>query len=115
MGEAKSDEERSAAMAHLRAIRAEHGLNRRTRSAPAAPVSESTEDEGTLSEGSPPDRELEDPMAIKYALELAAHRETTDRLLAEKDRTIEVQGDLIAELKAQVAALGAAGVGSGPS
>lgn len=44
---------------------------------------------------------LDSAHSVKYALELAAHRETTQRLLAEKDRTIEAQQALIAELRAQ--------------
>ena len=38
---------------------------------------------------------------IQYRMELAAHRETTDRLLAEKDLRIEALEQLVAELRAQ--------------
>jgi len=51
-----------------------------------------------------PGHEMDDPMAVKYALELAAHRDTTQRLLEEKDRTIAAQQALITELRAKLRA-----------
>ena len=38
----------------------------------------------------------------KYEMELAAHRDTTTALLAEKDRTIVKLEELVAELRRQV-------------
>lgn len=90
-------------MERLRAIRAEHGLGRRPSPPRASDRSEPTH--GVANDIAAGDV-MEDPMAIKYALELAAHRETTQRLLAEKDRTIATLGELIAELRSQLAAGG---------
>ena len=40
--------------------------------------------------------------AVKYAMEIAAHRDTTDKLLHEKDRTITLLRESVAELRAEL-------------
>jgi len=94
-----SDDEKATALSELRAIRARHGLTRRAKPAvERVAATELVKAEKSFAQ------DLDDPMAIKYSLELAAHRETTQRLLAEKDRTIEAQAALIDELRQRQAA-----------
>ena len=101
-----NEDERAQALAELRAIRQRHGLSSRasrTKSARSEPSQAALmEPAGTEAEAVDAPDYLDNPDAVKYALELAAHRETTDRLLDEKDRTIEAQQALIAELRAQL-------------
>ena len=40
--------------------------------------------------------------AVKYAMEMAAHRDTTERLIDEKDRAITRLEDSVAELRAEL-------------
>ena len=47
-----------------------------------------------------------DSTVVKYEMELAAHRETTERLLAEKDRVIAVLEELVVSLQRQLARSG---------
>ena len=103
MSDEVSEHDRANALSEIRAIRARHGLNKSRR--PKSGDVEAVDLSESVRTGADPSIEdLDDPMAIKYALELGAHRETTDRLLAEKDRTIETQAALIAELRNQIAA-----------
>ena len=58
--------------------------------------------------GGPPEADSANPddapletLQLKYEMELAAHRDTTTALLAEKDRTIAGLEDLVAELRRQ--------------
>lgn len=43
-----------------------------------------------------------DDYAVKYAMEIAAHRETTDRLLEEKDQSIRRLEESVSELRAEL-------------
>ena len=45
---------------------------------------------------------VEEGLRAKYEMELAAHRDTTAALLAEKDRTIAKLEDLVGELRRQL-------------
>lgn len=56
---------------------------------------------GAVPEPAPADRGGDD-YAVKYAMEMAAHRDTTGKLLEEKDRTIHRLEESITELKAEL-------------
>ena len=49
-----------------------------------------------------PEPETVDIAQVKYEMELADHRQTMARLLAEKDQTIEALRELVTELRTQL-------------
>ena len=64
----------------------------------ASALGDSSDDESSSDVGS--------PLAAKYEMEMAAHRDTTSALLAEKDRTIAKLEELVGELRGRLSDLG---------
>ncbi len=98
---------------HLRALRSEHGINRRPPTpdepAPAPPRAEPVPPPVppppmAREHAAPrrPEPESVDIAQVKYEMELADHRQTMARLLAEKDQTIDALRELVTELRSQL-------------
>ena len=104
---------------HLRALRSEHGIPRRpvpdaaaATGADAGPTIESPEPVTPPPVPPPPmaerhtrpkpEPETVDIAQVKYEMELADHRQTMARLLAEKDQTIDALRELVTELRTQL-------------
>ena len=101
---------------HLRALRSEHGISRRPMADTEAPTD--AESDTTPERMAPPpvppppmaerhtpprpEPETVDIAQVKYEMELADHRQTMARLLAEKDQTIDALRELVTELRTQL-------------